>query len=112
MALLFFLLGTTHNDDHDSHQSIGTETIWNAEALYGHPQLTTTFIFTSDGTPGYRPTQYRAYLVDPRFPKHADAQAAVCLQALSHGAGEYMCARGKAVEARVMIRSWGYRGMG
>lgn len=79
-------------------------------------KLTTTFIFTSDGTPGLhgcflrldRPTEYRAYLVDPRFPKRADAKAAVCLQALSHGAGDYMRAIGKAVEARVtpLMKTW------
>lgn len=79
-------------------------------------KLTTTFIFTSDGTPGLhgcflrldRPTEYRAYLVDPRFPKRSDAKAAVCLQALSHGAGEYMRAIGKAVEARVtpLMKTW------
>jgi hypothetical protein len=100
-------------------------------------KLTTTFIFTSDGTPGRtysflsiivkhthdndllylvhgcflrldRPTEYRAYLVDPRFPKRADAKAAVCLQALSHGAGDYMRAIGKAVEARVtpLMKTW------
>lgn len=79
-------------------------------------KLTTTFIFTSDGTPGLhgcflrldRPTEYRAYLVDPRFPKRADAKAAVCLQALSHGAGEYIRAIGKAVEARVtpLMKTW------
>ncbi|KAG1770711.1 hypothetical protein EDD22DRAFT_948318 [Suillus occidentalis] len=79
-------------------------------------KLTTTFIFTSDGTPGLhgcflrldRPTEYRAYIVDPRFPKRADAKAAVCLQALSHGAGEYVRAIGKAVEARVtpLMKTW------
>lgn len=79
-------------------------------------KLTTTFVFTSDGTPGLhgcflrldRPTEYRAYLVDPRFPKRADAKAAVCLQALSHGAGDYMRAIGKAVEARVtpLMKTW------
>ncbi|KAG2075717.1 hypothetical protein BDR04DRAFT_1091342 [Suillus decipiens] len=79
-------------------------------------KLTTTFIFTSDGTPGLhgcflrldRPTEYRAYLVDPRFSKRADAKAAVCLQALSHGAGDYMRAIGKAVEARVtpLMKTW------
>lgn len=79
-------------------------------------KLTTTFIFTSDGTPGLhgcflrldRPTEYRAYLVDPRFPKRADAKAAVCLQALSQGAGDHMRAIGKAVEARVtpLMKSW------
>ncbi|KAG2357074.1 hypothetical protein BDR07DRAFT_1380366 [Suillus spraguei] len=55
-----------------------------------------------------RPTEYRAYLVDPRFPKRADAKAAVCLQALSHGAGDYMRAIGKAVEARVtpLMKKW------
>ncbi|KAG1907855.1 uncharacterized protein F5891DRAFT_216949 [Suillus fuscotomentosus] len=79
-------------------------------------KLTTTFIFTSDGTPGLhgcflrldRPTEYRAYLVDPRFPKRADAKAAVCLQALSQGAGDYMRAIGKAVEERVtpLMKTW------
>ncbi|KAG0693624.1 hypothetical protein DFH29DRAFT_963615 [Suillus ampliporus] len=79
-------------------------------------KVTTTFVFTSDGTPGLhgcflrldRPGEYRAYLVDPRFPKRADAKAAVCLQALSRGAGDYMRAIGKAVEARVtpLMKSW------
>lgn len=55
-----------------------------------------------------RPTEYRAYLVDPRFPKRADAKAAVCLQALSQGAGDYMRAIGKAVEERVtpLMKTW------
>ncbi|KAG1744954.1 uncharacterized protein EDB91DRAFT_1345827 [Suillus paluster] len=79
-------------------------------------KVTITFVFTSDGTPGLhgcflrldRPGEYRAYLVDPRFPKRADAKAAVCLQALSHGAGDYMRAIGKAVEAKVtpLMKSW------
>ena len=55
-----------------------------------------------------RPGEYRAYLVDPRFPKRADAKAAVCLQALSHGAGDYVRAIGKAIEARVTpsMKTW------
>ncbi|KAG1767160.1 hypothetical protein EV702DRAFT_1147624 [Suillus placidus] len=70
-------------------------------------KLTTTFIFTSDGTPGLhgcflrldRPAEYRAYLMQ---------KLAVCLQALSHGAGDYMRAIGKAVEARVtpLMKTW------
>jgi len=55
-----------------------------------------------------RPGEYRAYLVDPRFPKRADAKAAVCLRALSHGVGDYVRAIGKAVESKVtpLMKSW------
>ncbi|KAH7922432.1 hypothetical protein BV22DRAFT_1131453 [Leucogyrophana mollusca] len=79
-------------------------------------KLTTTFIFTSDGTPGLhgcllkleRPGESRAYLVDPRFPKRAEAKAAVCFQAMSQKIGDYIRSIGAAVENKVtsLIRSW------
>ncbi|KAH7886679.1 hypothetical protein F5I97DRAFT_1025287 [Phlebopus sp. FC_14] len=61
-------------------------------------KLAMSFFFTSDNTPGLhgcllkldRPGDYRAYLVDSRFTKRSDAKAAVCLQAMSLGVGEYI----------------------
>ncbi|KAF9221084.1 hypothetical protein BS17DRAFT_785885 [Gyrodon lividus] len=79
-------------------------------------KLAMTFFFTSDGTPGLhgcvlkldRPGDYRAYLVDARFPKRSDAKAAVCLQAISHGIGNYIRSITSAIEAKVTstIRSF------
>ena len=37
-----------------------------------------------------RPSECRSYLVDPLFPKRADAKAAVCLVAMSQGVGDYI----------------------
>ncbi|KIJ67229.1 hypothetical protein HYDPIDRAFT_107958 [Hydnomerulius pinastri MD-312] len=72
-------------------------------------KLAMTFSFTSDGTPGLhgcllklvRPGDYRTYLVDARFPKRADAKAAVCLQAMSCGIGDYIRATTLAAEQKV-----------
>jgi hypothetical protein len=43
----------------------------------------------------------RSYLVDARFSKRSDAKAAVCLQAMSQGLGNYIRAIGKVVESKV-----------
>ncbi|KIK81641.1 hypothetical protein PAXRUDRAFT_832706 [Paxillus rubicundulus Ve08.2h10] len=79
-------------------------------------KLAITFLFTSDGTPGLhgcvlkldRPGEYRAYLVDARFPKRSDAKAAVSLQAMSHGVGNYIRSITSAVQEKVtpLMRSF------
>lgn len=55
-----------------------------------------------------RPVETKSYLVDARFPKRADAKAAVCLQAMSQGAGSYIRAVGVEVENKVTasMRKW------
>ncbi|KIJ06047.1 hypothetical protein PAXINDRAFT_20735 [Paxillus involutus ATCC 200175] len=79
-------------------------------------KLAITFLFTSDGTPGLhgcvlkldRPGDYRAYLVDARFPKRSDAKAAVSLQAMSHGVGNYIRAITSDIQEKVtpLMRSF------
>ncbi|TFK35030.1 hypothetical protein BDQ12DRAFT_612281, partial [Crucibulum laeve] len=61
-------------------------------------QLTCNFISTDNLVLGHhgcllrldRPNESRTYLVDCRFPKRADAKAAVCLLAMSQGVGNYI----------------------
>lgn len=48
-----------------------------------------------------RPGDSRSYLVDARFPKRADAKAAVCLQAIFQGVGDYIRSVGKATENKI-----------
>jgi hypothetical protein len=48
-----------------------------------------------------RPGESKSYLVDPRFPKRADAKAAVCLLAMSQGLGGYIRAIGVAAESKL-----------
>lgn len=48
-----------------------------------------------------RPGDYKASLVDARFPKRSDAKAAVCLQAMSEGIGDYIRSVMAAVDAKV-----------
>lgn len=55
-----------------------------------------------------RPDDSRSYLVDARFPKRADAKAAVCLQAISQGVGDYIRNIGQLMEDKVSptMRRW------
>jgi hypothetical protein len=55
-----------------------------------------------------RPQESRSYLVDARFPKRADAKAAVCLQAISQGVGDYIRTIGREVEFKIapIMRRW------
>jgi len=55
-----------------------------------------------------RPQHSKSYLVDARFPKRADAKAAVCLQAMSQGVGDYIRAVGKEAEEKItpIMRRW------
>ncbi|KAI0309101.1 hypothetical protein OF83DRAFT_1159297, partial [Amylostereum chailletii] len=61
-------------------------------------KIATKFIWISDMKCGLhgvllrieRPSECRSYLVDPAFPKRADAKAAVCLIAMSQGVGDYV----------------------
>ncbi|EGN97416.1 hypothetical protein SERLA73DRAFT_75102 [Serpula lacrymans var. lacrymans S7.3] len=79
-------------------------------------RLSMKFVFTSSGTIGLhgcllrieRPGDSKSYLVDPRFPKRADAKAAVCLQAMSQGVGDYIRSISAAVEGKVTptMRTW------
>ena len=48
-----------------------------------------------------RPGEYKASLVDARFPKRSDAKAAVCLQAMSEGIGGYIRSIASAVENKI-----------
>jgi hypothetical protein len=48
-----------------------------------------------------RPDEVRTYLVDPQFPKRADAKNAVCLVALSAGVGAYVRAITDALERKI-----------
>lgn len=43
----------------------------------------------------------RSYLVDSRFPKRAEAKAAVCLLAMSEGVGDFIRGLAKQVEDRL-----------
>ena len=55
-----------------------------------------------------RPRESKSYLVDARFLKRADAKAAVCLQAISQGVGDYIRAIGQAMENKItpIMRRW------
>ncbi|KAI6001819.1 hypothetical protein EDD15DRAFT_2227665 [Pisolithus albus] len=72
-------------------------------------KLAMTFNFISGTTPGLhgcllridRPGTYKAYLVDAEFSKRADAKAAVCLQAMSRGIGEYIRSIVSSVESKL-----------
>ncbi|KAI0262038.1 hypothetical protein BC834DRAFT_892735 [Gloeopeniophorella convolvens] len=67
------------------------------------------FIWTTDtklGTHGAvlrlaRPGEVRTFMVDPQFPKRADAKSAVCLAALSASVGAYVRSIGEALETKV-----------
>ncbi|KAA1470819.1 hypothetical protein DENSPDRAFT_775170, partial [Dentipellis sp. KUC8613] len=48
-----------------------------------------------------RPGECKSFLVDPQFPKRADAKAAVCLVGMSQGIGDYIRECGKAVESKI-----------
>ena len=48
-----------------------------------------------------RPGEYKASLVDARFPKRSDAKAAVCLQAMSEGIGDYIRSIASAVDNKI-----------
>ncbi|KAF8451951.1 hypothetical protein L210DRAFT_3626351 [Boletus edulis BED1] len=72
-------------------------------------KLILSFFFTSNGPPGLhgcilkldRPGEYKASLIDARFPKRSDAKAAVCLQAVSEGIGDYIHSIASAVDNKV-----------
>ncbi|KAI9430495.1 hypothetical protein F5148DRAFT_195407, partial [Russula earlei] len=67
------------------------------------------FIWTTDtklGTHGAvlrltRPGEVRTYMVEPQFPKRADAKNAVCLAALAAGIGAHVRAISAALEAKI-----------
>ncbi len=48
-----------------------------------------------------RPGEVRTYLVEPQFPKRADAKNAVCLVALAAGVGTYVRAISAALEVKI-----------
>jgi len=48
-----------------------------------------------------RPGEVRTYMVEPQFPKRADAKNAVCLAALAAGVGEYVRGVIAALEAKI-----------
>lgn len=48
-----------------------------------------------------RPGEYKASLVDARFPKRSDAKAAVCLQAMAEGIGNYIRSIASDVDTKV-----------
>ncbi|TFY56928.1 hypothetical protein EVG20_g8744, partial [Dentipellis fragilis] len=48
-----------------------------------------------------RPGECKSFLVDPQFPKRADAKAAACLVGMSQGIGDYIRECGKAVENKI-----------
>lgn len=54
-----------------------------------------------------RPGEVRTYLVDPQFPKRADAKNAVCLVALATGVGAYVRAIADTLETKVSIETKG-----
>ncbi|KAF8552813.1 hypothetical protein OG21DRAFT_1415383, partial [Imleria badia] len=72
-------------------------------------KLVLSFFFASDGPPGLhgcllkldRPGEYKASLVDARFPKRSDAKAAVCLQAMSEGIGDYIRSIASTLDTKV-----------
>ena len=47
------------------------------------------------------PGGYKSFLVDPQFPKRADAKMAACLLAISQDIATYIREIGAAVEAKV-----------
>lgn len=49
----------------------------------------------------HRPGEYKAFLVDARFPKRSDAKAAVCLQAMSERIGDYIRSITSAVDTKI-----------
>lgn len=55
-----------------------------------------------------RPQESRSYMVDARFPKRADAKAAVCLQAIFQGVGDYIRGIGQEMENMItpIMRRW------
>jgi hypothetical protein len=55
-----------------------------------------------------RPGESRSYLVDARFAKRTDAKAAVCLEAISQGVGDYIRAIKDSVDTKVTpaMRQW------
>ena len=48
-----------------------------------------------------RPGEANTYMVDPQFPKRADAKNAVCLAALAAGVGAYVRAVSGALETKI-----------
>ena len=48
-----------------------------------------------------RPDEVHTYMVDPQFPKRADAKNAVCLAALAAGVGAYVRAVSEALETKI-----------
>ncbi|KAF7986956.1 hypothetical protein HWV62_12783 [Athelia sp. TMB] len=85
-------------------------------------KLTTTFHWTANanffgGNAGLhgcllrieRPGELKAYLVDTRFVKRADAKAAVCLQAMSQGVGDYIRDISHHLDGKVTkrMKDWG-----
>ncbi|OBZ72869.1 putative transporter C11D3.18C [Grifola frondosa] len=74
-------------------------------------KLVPNFVWTSDPGLGMhgcllrleRPGECKSFLVDARFCKRAEAKAAVCLQAMSDGVGEYIRGIGKAVENKLSV---------
>lgn len=48
-----------------------------------------------------RPDEVHTYMVDPQFPKRADAKNAVCLAALAAGVGAYVRAVSVALETKI-----------
>lgn len=48
-----------------------------------------------------QPENYKAYLVEAQFAKRADAKAAVTLQAMSRGVGDYIRNIASSVELKV-----------
>ena len=45
--------------------------------------------------------EYKAFIVDARFPKRSDAKAAVCLQAMSEGIGNYIRSIISVVDSKI-----------
>ncbi|KAL4062794.1 hypothetical protein V8B97DRAFT_1994013 [Scleroderma yunnanense] len=72
-------------------------------------KLTMSYFFTSGSTPGLhgcllrinQAENYKAYLVEARFAKRADAKAAVILQAMTRGVGDYIRSIAMSVELKV-----------
>ncbi|KAG6334574.1 hypothetical protein ID866_4511 [Astraeus odoratus] len=72
-------------------------------------KLSMAFFFTSGTTPGLHGCllridqleNYKAYMVDAQFSKRADAKAAVCLQAMSRGIGDYIRSIASSVETKL-----------
>ncbi|KAI0065180.1 hypothetical protein BV25DRAFT_1822296 [Artomyces pyxidatus] len=72
-------------------------------------RLTIHFIWIVDAKYGLhgavlrvvRPGECRSFLVDPQFPKRADAKAAVCLMAMSQGIGDYIREVGASLDKKI-----------